>query len=121
VRKERPELGAFLSHAIPLHCDGNRLELGWESGSVFYESVSGPEQRKLLQAAAQRHFGSAPEIQFRLDHEPDSNGTTLASVEAREREARRQVALREAREHPVVRQAIDILGARVKELRLPEP
>ena len=120
VREQRPELGAFLSHAVVLRCDHERIALAWETGSLFSDAASGEAERELLAAAADRHFGTRPEIVLERDNASSALGSTLASAEAREREAARRALMEEARRHPLVLQATEILGARIKDLQIPE-
>ncbi len=119
VREERPELGAFLSHAVPLRCDREQIRLGWEKDSMFAEAASGAEERQVLSRAARQHFDSEPGIHFEFEH-ATQGGATLADAETREREAARRASIDQARRHPVVMQAMEVLGARIKEVRLPD-
>jgi len=118
VRTHRPEVGAFLSHAVPIRCDHEQITLGWERDSLFADPASGKEERQLLLQAAYEHFGVRPSIHFKRDHER-AGTDTIAVVESRERDAALKAALDEARQHPVVIDAMRILGARVKDVSLP--
>ena len=73
----------------------------------------------LLKRAAHEHFGTEPLIQL----ETNAVGTktnTVASVESRERTDKQKEAIARAKEHPRIAEAAEILGARLKEIRLPE-
>ncbi|HVU04754.1 MAG TPA: DNA polymerase III subunit gamma/tau [Polyangiaceae bacterium] len=119
VRLARPELAAFLNHAVVVSATPERLVLGLEAGSVFERNVKEPASLAVLARAAHEHFGRQTEIVF----ESTSGGgarATVSATEEREREERKQAAKSRAKAHPRIAQAAEILGARLKDIQVPE-
>ena len=118
VAKARPELAAFLEHAAPLELGPEQIVLGWEPGSVLGKQFTALDTDKTLERAAAEQFGKAPGIRIEAESERARGFETLAMLHNRERERQKREALAEARAHPRVTDAIEILGARIKDLRL---
>ncbi len=118
VAEVRPELAAVLEHAAPLELGPDRIVLGWEPGNVLSGQFAGKEAERVLERAAEQHFGKAPRIEVERDSERARGFETLAQVHIREREQKKRAAIAKARSHPRVTDAIEILGARIKDLRL---
>jgi DNA polymerase-3 subunit gamma/tau len=124
IRIARPELAALLNHAQVLRADGERIVLGVEAGSVFERAAKTPECAELLRKAAREHFGTEPVIELGGRNGSGSSksapATTVAGLEDRERSDRKREALARAKDHPKLAEVSQILGARLKEIRLPE-
>jgi DNA polymerase-3 subunit gamma/tau len=118
VRDERPELAAFLEHAAPLEVNATQILLGWEKGSIFAEQASTKESILLLTRAASEHFRATPRVTFDLDSARAKTTTTVAAIDAEAREEQARQAVAQARRHPRVADAIEILGARLKDVKL---
>ena len=118
VAGSRPELAALLEHAAPLELGPEELVIGWEPGSVLGRQFASKESESVLQRAAAAHFGTAPRLRLELESERARGFETVAAIISREREQQKRQALAEARSHPRVTEAIEILGARIKDLRL---
>lgn len=117
IDPSRPDLVAVLKHTVPVEVSPSALVLGYENGSVFEISLRSPACLEALRAAAQRAFGSDPKVSF----ETVAPGTpTLAEADKRLREQQKRAAVDRAEQHPSVREAAEILGARVKRIELGE-
>jgi hypothetical protein len=114
VEVSRPDLAAILRHATPRQVDPERLELGYEADYALVGNVRTSECTSLLERSAVELWGVKPEIVFSTGPQ----GQTLADLERAEREERRRQALDRAENHPCVREAIDVLGARIKRVDL---
>jgi len=114
----RPELAAFLEHAAPLELTQDQLVVGWEPGSVFAKQASDKESVAALTRVAGEHFGRRIQISFELESARAKEADTLAAQHARERQARLKRAIADAKRHPRVVDAIEVLGARLKDLKL---
>jgi DNA polymerase-3 subunit gamma/tau len=119
VRATRPELAALLHHASVVQVDRDRVTLAFEPGSVFEQNARAPEAVELLRQAALAHFGSQPVLSFESAGSK-SPGATVAAAESRERSERQREALARAKQHPKIAEVTQILGARLKEIRLPD-
>jgi DNA polymerase III subunit gamma/tau len=118
VRQSRPELAAMLEHAAPLTVGASELVVGWEPGSVFASQASNKEALALVTRAASEHFMARTRVVFEFDSAGAKDFDTLARRQLRERQERLRAAMTEARAHPRIAEAIEILGARLKDLKL---
>jgi DNA polymerase-3 subunit gamma/tau len=118
VRQSRPELAAMLEHAAPLSVGPSELIVGWEPGSVFAAQVANKEALDLVTRAASEHFMARTRVVFELDSARAKSFDTLARRQVRERQERLREAMSQARAHPRIADAMEILGARLKDLKL---
>ena len=119
LRGDRPELAALLHHASVLEVGRERITLGMESGSVVERVRHNEEWIGALRKAASDHFGSEPEVVFQT-HNGRRDSGTVAALDDKERAERLEASRSRARQHPRVTEAVQILGARIKEIRLPD-
>jgi DNA polymerase-3 subunit gamma/tau len=119
LRGTRPDLAALLNHATVTQASAERIVLVFEAGSVFERGAKAPESMPLLRRAAKEYFGVEPSIEL-SSAAASGLGTTIASIESRERSERQKEAVARAKEHPSIAEAARILGARLKEIRLPD-
>jgi DNA polymerase-3 subunit gamma/tau len=119
VRAARPELAACLHHAAIIDAKPERLALAFEAGTIFERTASTPEALELLRAAAREVFGVEPPIVLET-RGANAAHTSVSAVENQERSERKRDALARAKQHPKIAEASRILGARLKEIRLPE-
>jgi DNA polymerase-3 subunit gamma/tau len=120
VRQTRPELAAFLEHAAPFELGPDQIVLGWEPRSMFATQASDKESLAVLGRAAAEHFGRAPRITCEFDSERARTVQTLALLDAAAREQKTRAAMQNARQHPRIADAMEILGARLKDVKLAE-
>lgn len=113
----RPDLVAFLKHAVVLNLTRELFTLGCEPGHALEATLRSAECVKELRSAALKILGREPNVMFQAV----AAGTeTLADVDRRVREKQRKAAIDRAEQHPSVRSAAEILGARVKRVELGE-
>lgn len=119
VRESRPELAACLHHAAIVDARPEGLTLAFEAGTIFERTASAPDALALLRAAARDVFGVEPPIVLQT-RAANAAELSVSSVENQERSERKREALARAKQHPKIAEASRILGARLKEIRLPE-
>ena len=119
VRATRPELAACLHHAAIIDVGPERLALAFEAGTIFERTASAPDALELLRAAAREVFGVVPPIVIET-RAANAAQLSVSAVESQERSERKREALARAKQHPKIAEASRILGARLKEIRLPE-
>ena len=113
--QNRPDLVAILKHTAPLTVDAEALTLGYEVGNVLEAPMRSPECAALLREAAVLVFGREPKISL----QPlETRQPTLAETDRRARELEKRAAVDRAERHPSVRDAVEILGARVKRIEI---
>ncbi len=113
--QSRPDLVAMLKHTAPLAVGPDAVTLGYETGSVFEIPMRSPESSAALRAAATTCFGREPTVTFQT---VTGRLATLAETDKRTREREKRAAVDRAEKHPSVRDAVEILGARVKRIEL---
>src|SRR5262249_34947713 len=118
LRTDRPELAALLHHASVVEVGRTRITLAMESGSVVDRLRHNEEWIRALRTAATDHFGGEPEIVFQTQN-GRRDSVTVAALDDKQRAARLEESRSRARQHPRVAEAVQILGARIKEIRLP--
>ena len=97
--------------------DADRIVLGFDADYMFADHAMDAPSRDLLIASARRHFGRAPSVAF---ERTASRSGTIAQAESAEKKARTEAARRHIAEHPLVTAAIELLGAELKDVRLPQ-
>jgi DNA polymerase III subunit gamma/tau len=116
LEAERPDLAAMLGHAIPLRLTVDHVVVGWPPDSMLV--ASDKESVAALARAAEKHFGRAPSISFEFDSEQARGRKSLAAADSQERAERTRAAYAAAQKHERITEAVEILGAKLKELKL---
>ncbi len=118
VAVSRAELAAKLEHAVLLELTPTELVLGWAPGSVFGPLVATPECTSIVEQAASAVLRSPRRVKHEHDSARAAGKKTLSHLEAEARERRTREAYEKARAHPRIAEAIEVLGARLKDLKL---
>jgi DNA polymerase-3 subunit gamma/tau len=119
VAAQRVELAAKLEHAVLVEASVEKgLVLGWPPDSVFASLVGTPEYMALLERLASELLGRPTPVSHEHDSARAQGRKTLSHLEAEAREQRRKEAYERIRRHPRVEEAVEIFGARVRDLRL---
>lgn len=118
VRGTHMELAAYLEQAVPLGWDGQKLELGLEPGCLFEKQLLQTEALEVLRAALVAEHGPESHLQI-LSNVPEAQPhRTLAAERVRRRQARHDAAVEDVKNHPKVQEALSILGASIKTVRI---
>jgi DNA polymerase-3 subunit gamma/tau len=112
--EDRFELRAFLARAAPIEAATGSVVIGFAPGEPFVSEVE--RELALVERAATEHFGAATTV--RVERDSTSTVATLATLAAEEEERQRRAALAKVKNHPRVAEAMEVLGARVKDLKL---
>ncbi len=118
VGRERPEIAAFLAHGAPLEVSAQELVVGFEPGSVFLTEVTSDAAVLVLRRAAEACYGSTFKVRYERDSARVGGVQTLSRVENEAEERRIREALAGVRRHERVAEAVEILGARLKDVKL---
>ena len=113
--QSRPDLVAILKHTVPLAMDAEALTLGYEAGNVLEVPMRAPDCLTALREALVACLGSDRKIVFQP---VTTRLATLAETDRQERERNKRAAVDRAEKHPSVRDAVEILGARVKRIEI---
>lgn len=109
----------MLEHASPIACSPERLVLGYEPGSFFAVQATDNSAVDALTHTARNYFGSTTQIAFDVSATAKP-APSIAAIEQEKEQARLEAARRAVADHPLVKAAREILGAELREIRLPE-
>ena len=116
LEAERPDLAAMLGHAVPLKLVAESVIVGWPPDAMLV--ASDKESVAALARAADKHFGKACSVSFEFESERSRGRKTLAAADSQERAERTRAAYAAAQKHERITEAVEILGAKLKELKL---
>lgn len=118
VRQASPAVAATLDLAIPLAVTRERIVVGVEDESFEGTRAEQTDARAVLTRAARDHFGANTEVVF----ERAARGSKIASVaylDAAKRKQLQSEARAAVEGHALVRHAIRIFEAELKDVKLP--
>jgi hypothetical protein len=120
LRLEQPPLASVVEHAIPIEVGATRVRLGFEATAGFLAGrASEPAALEALTRAIRAHFGAPTQVALELSAKPVPGIRTVASIEAERRSAELAKARAAVHDHPVVKEAIRLFGAQVRDVKLP--
>jgi DNA polymerase-3 subunit gamma/tau len=120
VAELRPELAAMLEHAVPMVVEPGQINIAWEPASILGREASQKAGRELLAKVAHDHFGVPCAVTMELESERARGAPTLSAWKLADRKRQSRVAAAQAKSHPRVADALEIFGARLKDLKLVE-
>ncbi|MEP7053135.1 MAG: hypothetical protein ABJB12_22410, partial [Pseudomonadota bacterium] len=118
VNERRPELAAFLARASILGLSPGELRLGWEPGDMFGQGTNDKDSQELLTTLASEHFSVPTKVLFEFDSARATTIKTLATIDTEIRLQKQREAVAQAKQHRGVTDAVEVLGARIKDLKL---
>ncbi len=116
---DKPRVASIFEHAAPLVVEPGRVVLGLEAGSFIAEQAKEADAQALLRQAATDHFGVPTDVELELGG-GHGKVQTLAAKHSAEQAARLAAAREVVATHPLVQDAIEVLGAELKDVRLPD-
>jgi DNA polymerase-3 subunit gamma/tau len=120
LRLERPPLASIVEHAIPIEVSASRVLLGFEASASFLAGrASEPAALEALTRAVRTHFGAPTQVALELSAKPIPGIRTVAAIEAERRSMELAKARAAVQDHPVVKEAIRLFGAQVRDVKLP--
>jgi DNA polymerase-3 subunit gamma/tau len=118
VNERRPELAAFLARASILSSSPGELRLGWEPGDMFGQGANDKDSQDLLTNLASEHFGAPTKVIFEFESARAATIKTVATLDAEIRVQKQREAVAQAKKHRGITDAVEVLGARIKDLKL---
>ena len=114
-----PLVGKFsMLSVLAKQMNARPFVVGYPPDSVFSKQASEKETLEALKRAARTVLGKEPHVVIELDSERARAFDTVAAREVRAREQRVRKAMHAAKNHPSVLGAVEILGARIKDVKL---
>ncbi|HYP98666.1 MAG TPA: DNA polymerase III subunit gamma/tau [Polyangiaceae bacterium] len=118
VNERRPELAAFLARAAILASTPGELRLGWEPGDMFGHGANDKDSQEMLGGLASDQFGAPTKVIFEFDSARAATIKSVATLDAEIRLAKQREAVAQAKKHRGITDAVEVLGARIKDLKL---
>lgn len=120
VREVDQQVAAYLEQTVPLRADGKILELGLEKGHVFEKQITDTTTKERLNKALLDSWGEGAELILTVGSPGATPEHTVSAERARQRRARELAAIEEVKNHPRVKEAIEIFHAHVKNVIVAE-
>lgn len=121
LRKSDQELAAYFEQTVPLEADGKALSLGLSSQHVFEKQISSKQATLAIEAVLQKLWGKDATYSLTLSSKAAPPERTLSAERVRKQKMRHFDAVQKVKNHPRVREAIEIFDARIKNVNVAEP
>jgi len=118
VRAQHPAVAAVLEHGVPVEMNAERVLVAYAPDSFLGAQASEPEALDLLTREVRAHFRASTRVG--LDLSRRAKGPSVATMNADERNKKLAEARASVEGHPLVKEAIRVLGAELREVRLPQ-
>lgn len=119
VRKVSPPVAAMLDLAVPISVTREKLVLGIEDESFEDVRADQTDARGVLMTEARAHFGMSTEVVFEHTARGSKEIGSVAFLDAAKRKQMQIDARASVENHVLVRHAIRVLGAELKDVKLP--
>ena len=116
IRRKRPLLASQLEHGKLEKKEGSTLEIGFAGNSFFLESIQDAEKNGELTKLCEEFFGEKTNITIR--GYPPGKGNSPGQGRLLSSAQRLEKIKKTAREHPVVKEALSILGGSIAEIKV---
>jgi hypothetical protein len=107
-----------LEHAAPVEVRAERVLLGYAPGDFLGMQVADEDAALILQREVRAHFGASTKVELDLSMRT-APVASVATLDDAQRKEDLKKARAEVENHPLVRSALVILGAELREVRLP--
>jgi len=118
LEQQQPALAAVLEHGIPKAVGPDRIVLSFKDGSFYGRQAESPESIAAIVRIAEQQLGARPKIEIRFDAQGEAATKTVAAVAAQRKEAEVEAKRKEALNHPVVRDAVDVFPESAGKLKV---
>jgi hypothetical protein len=85
---------------------------------MFSQGANDKNSQELLTGLASEHFGVPTKVLFEFDSARASTIKTVATLDAELRQLKQREAVAQAKKHRGITDAVEVLGARIKDLKL---
>jgi DNA polymerase-3 subunit gamma/tau len=122
VAGSHPQLGLFLEMGVPVKAEGDEVIIGFpKTASMALDKMQKEDTHRLVAGVCAELVGRP--IRLRVVELSDDHPAAVLSAHARAAQERadKQALLERARAHPLVRQALEMFGGDVIEVRENSP
>jgi DNA polymerase-3 subunit gamma/tau len=118
VAATHPNIAPFLEMGRLVGIEGNQVTLGFaKQATVARGMLEKPDNLTALTALCERLSGQRVRLRIVELAETDSPGKTMAQLRAAKEQGQRLVMFEQARTHPVVKEALEIFGVELADVR----
>jgi DNA polymerase-3 subunit gamma/tau len=118
VAKASPRIAAFLERGRFVSMEGHVVTIGFAKQEMAARGmIENPENMAVLTSICERLSGQTIRMRVVELTESDPPGQTMAQLRAAKEKEQRLVLFEQARAHPVVKQALEMFGAELVEVR----
>ncbi|HMA95272.1 MAG TPA: hypothetical protein VKP30_21430, partial [Polyangiaceae bacterium] len=118
VMATRPEVSAVLEHAVLLEVSSKRILVGWPPNSVFCNQFPQRDLADWIRTAAGETGRAITDVDIVENDPRATEANTLSSREIAERTRKYRADQARIRNHPRVKDALEILGGRLVSIKL---
>ena len=118
VARAFPNIAPFLEMGRLVGIEGNVITIGFaKQATVARAMLEKADNIQALASLCERLSGQAVRLRIIEQTESDASGPTMAQIRAAKEQEQRLVLFEQARAHPVVKQALEIFGAELTDVR----
>jgi len=118
VANTSSRIAAFLERGRFVSVDGHVVTIGFAKQEMAARGmIENPDNMAVLTSICERLSGQTVRLRIAELTESDPSGPTMAQLRAAKEKEQRLVLFEQARAHPVVKQALEIFGAELAEVR----
>jgi DNA polymerase III subunit gamma/tau len=118
VANASSRIAAFLERGRFVSVDGHVVTIGFAKQEMAARGmIENPDNMAVLTSICERLSGQTVRLRIVELTESDPSGPTMAQLRAAKEKEQRLVLFEQARAHPVVKQALEIFGAELAEVR----
>lgn len=111
-------IAAFLERGRFVGMEGSVVTIGFAKQEMAARGmIENPDNMAVIASICERLSGQPVRLRIVELTESDPPGQTMAQLRAAKEKEHKQVIFEEARAHPVVKQALEIFGAELAEVR----
>jgi len=111
-------IAAFLERGRFVGVDGHVVTIGFAKQEMAARGmIENPDNMAVLTSICERLSGQRVRLRIAELSESDPSGPTMAQLRAAKEKEQRLVLFEQARAHPVVKQALEMFGAEIAEVR----
>ncbi len=111
-------IAAFLERGRFVGMEGHVVTIGFAKQEMAARGmIENPENMTVLTSICERLSGQAVRLRIAELSESDPSGPTMAQLRVAKEKEQRLVLFERARAHPVVKQALEVFGAEIAEVR----
>ncbi|PIR21481.1 MAG: DNA polymerase III subunit gamma/tau [Deltaproteobacteria bacterium CG11_big_fil_rev_8_21_14_0_20_47_16] len=118
LSQDKPQMASILSHSLSHSVSANGISVVFPKGSVYADMLKESDRQTLLKGLISTYFGKPMALNVGVDdaQSVDRNAEVRAQVREEKREQNRQIKT-DAVQHSLVKDAMNILQAEIKEIK----